>query len=124
MITEIRIGNWFKRDAQPNGFQIDKHSFKIFHIYQYDPIPLTEEWLVKLGFKWIEESQGYFDKNHAVYLWVIGVIEFHPFCTNDEDCQIEIKHVHQLQNLCFALTQNELEITNLSTSTRDDSHNS
>ena len=80
-------------------------------IQGFRPIELTEEWLVKFGFEWCHEACGYFDKHHAVYFWESGEVEVHPFCTNDKDCQIFIKHVHQLQNLYFALTGEELTLS-------------
>jgi hypothetical protein len=78
-------------------------------IDELEPIPLNEEWLLKFGFEWCNEAAGYFDNLHAVYLMYPNV-QFHPFCTNDKDCWIELQYVHQLQNLCFALTGKELEI--------------
>lgn len=75
-----------------------------------DPIPLTEEWLLKFGFV---------IKNHWALLpnFCLGWI------TNDNNYQIEIniagvdkwvvkdiQYVHQLQNLYFALTNTELII--------------
>lgn len=74
------------------------------------PIPLTKEWLLKFGFIWR------------------GVIGKSRFLTNYTPCgkaivvkdgyiifsgvtiEIKIKHVHQLQNLYFALTGEELKI--------------
>jgi hypothetical protein len=114
---ELRIGNWVNRlptKGIPPMQLCEKTLGTIlssdFYIKTLEPIPLTEEWLLKFGFEWIEEAHGYFDKHHAVYLWASGTIDFHPFCTNDEDCQIELKHVHSLQNLYFALTGEELTI--------------
>jgi hypothetical protein len=72
-------------------------------------IPLNEDWLLKFGFEWCNEAVGYFDKDHAAYFMYPNV-QFHPFCTNDKDCWIELQYVHQLQNLCFVLTGKELEI--------------
>lgn len=125
MIKELRIGNWVKRDLQPDGFQIDKYSFALFHNHQYDPIPLTEEWLVKFGF---EKNGDWVQLNFSPRM---GIRYYNG---NSAECDIiqddnyiafksgHIKHVHQLQNLYFALTQKELEITNSSKSSRGDSH--
>lgn len=51
--NELRIGNWVKRSTQPDGFQIESHSFVVCERdpSMYEPIPLTEEWLVRFGFK-------------------------------------------------------------------------
>lgn len=71
-----------------------------------EPIPLTEEWLVKFGFEnFYNEflsSNGYFDlifNDDKVSLRVEG-----------QWLSLEIKYVHQLQNLYFALTNEELTL--------------
>jgi hypothetical protein len=64
------------------------------------PIPLTEEWLLKLGFiKHVSQSIWY--TLNKVDVWF-----FDGKYVNDID--VEIKYVHQLQNLYFALTNEEL----------------
>jgi hypothetical protein len=80
------------------------------------PIPLTEEWLLKFGFNninskeygikcgscWMSLSNP---KNMGewqdCYCWIFDRFKF-----------IELKYVHQLQNLYFALTGEELTILN------------
>jgi hypothetical protein len=115
--NELRIGNYIKR---PNGARYNGEIKEVNELTiailrkrpddgEYLPISLNEEWLLKFGFEWCNEAAGYFDNLHAVYLMYPNV-QFHPFCTNDKDCWIELQYVHQLQNLCFALTGKELEI--------------
>lgn len=81
-----------------------------------NPIPLTNEILLKTGFQYDETDEEY----------TIGSIDFEAseedadrhFCLwseNKEDFEcyfsdIPIKSVHQLQNLYFALTGKELDI--------------
>ena len=68
------------------------------------PIPLTEEWLVRFGFG----KRGIWFKNETPHsiafdndkFWFMGLVL--PIGG------IEIKYVHQLQNLYFALTVEEL----------------
>ena len=69
---------------------------------------LTEEILLKCGY--IKEQYAYYDKFNQIYLSITGEWHFAPFCTNDADSLIKIKYLHQLQNLYFALTGQELEI--------------
>lgn len=72
-----------------------EHAQKGFHL---KPIPLTEEWLVKFGFK--KGSKGWFktlSNNHKFNFYM-----YKNLCSN----------VHQLQNLYFALTGEELTINN------------
>jgi hypothetical protein len=79
------------------------------------PIPLTEEWLEKFGFvskykschsRWtvngfsIEQAQDEDDFGNEIE----EREEFHY------NWKVDVKHVHQLQNLYFALTEEELTI--------------
>lgn len=89
------------------------------HCNEISGIPLTEEWLVKLGFeKWNEPS-----KNLHIDAWQIPKsarfdidwIEGKLYLKSRYDQENlpaqwmpQIKFVHQLQNLYFALTQTEL----------------
>lgn len=68
---------------------------------QFDPIPLTEEWLLKFGLDEYRKNIGIWNNGDAVY--------FNYGNTNHEK-SVAIKHVHQLQNLYFALTNEELTI--------------
>lgn len=75
------------------------------------PIKLTEELLLKCGFKLITAdggacgdytywSNGTIELNNIGYWFVVSTDFYHP----------KIKYLHQLQNLFHALTQTELEI--------------
>ena len=72
---------------------------------ELEPIPLTEEWLIKFGFirhPWglVKEELLFKDNLKCTELTLeVG----NGFKTN-------VKHVHQLQNLYNALTQKELTI--------------
>jgi hypothetical protein len=60
------------------------------------PIPLTEEILIQNGFP-EDEWHGSFpeDKNGLLYI----VLSFNKIFWEFNDCRIELKSVHQLQNL-------------------------
>jgi hypothetical protein len=72
-----------------------------------EPIPLNEEWLLKMGFVKHIKLYGY-----------IGYVYNGYFIRNFQEIIIlgssvilaKIKYVHQLQNLYFALTGEELTI--------------
>ena len=69
---------------------------------EVEPIPLAEEWLVKFGFI-----------NDGRYLRIDKVkITFRNGCWRFEfgGVKVMLRHVHQLQNLYFALTGEELII--------------
>ena len=82
--------------------------------YEYiEPIPLTEEILLKCGF----EKSNDLDKFYHLDLlneWTrIYFNPKHKVCTlsiNQHDSRISIQYLHQLQNLIFSLTQKELTI--------------
>ena len=116
--SELRIGNFVIKSLKSgNGRKIEAeigHAdiARIFEgtgSFNYEPIPITEEWLVRFGFE-DDGPEWYFlkvkDKLTSIgYSYSIKreVIEF---C----DIEITIEYVHQLQNLYFALTGTELTI--------------
>lgn len=86
--------------------QEPKKHFGCFKNTFIDPIPLTEEWLLKLGFdNQLTLKSGPFSiektNRHGVRLTFTN-----EFCKNA--FKPEINFVHQLQNLCFSLTGEEL----------------
>lgn len=114
---EFREGNLFKwSDLASMGF--GKSVITRNNHYDYsalrDPVPLTEEWLLKSGFK-IDR------KNKTVKIYSNNDGVKYAFAAKDvSDAELtkplifiyngKIKHVHQLQNLIFALTGKELTI--------------
>ena len=75
------------------------------------PIPLTEEWLLKFGF----ERKDYNWKklsicNEWTYLYWEKSAGLELSVSNHFVKLSHIKYVNQLQNLCFALTGDELII--------------
>lgn len=101
-VVEVsNLGNSFETIELANGLRYGSDD-----IEDYEPIPLIEEWLLKMGFEYSRDeflfNNGYFDlifNDNKVSLRVEG-----------QWLSLEIKHVHQLQNLYFALTGCELEI--------------
>ena len=75
-------------------------------------IPLTEEWLVKFGFKYKKKYDAFVKTinkcNEFIIAKNVGKKENYYLC--DIDIETELKNVHQLQNLYFALTNEELII--------------
>ena len=97
--SELRIGNWF---IEQTYAQITAQQILDFYDYPlddfYKPIPLTEEWLIKFGF----------EKAYETCYQYKDFILNDKFIMMDIDITIQLKHVHQLQNLYFALTGEEL----------------
>jgi hypothetical protein len=127
MKNEIRLGNYILAEYG-NGYKditiVDTSTFKRFdndHV-SFSPIPLTEEWLIKLGFN-LDDVDFYerivFDNDNIFCsLWARSeyglIISLSTIDEEkEEDTNIKlyhIKYVHQLQNLYFALTNEELTI--------------
>jgi hypothetical protein len=128
---ELRHGNWVhhndnwsnqNEDEKAHNFQWDAES----HWYwigecclnlekDIEPIPLTEEWLEKLGF--VSKYKSCHDR------WSLNGFALDQAPDEDDlgasipakqefsyDWRLEVKYVHQLQNLYFSIKQQELEI--------------
>lgn len=83
------------------------------------PIPLTEEWLLKLGFEKYGKTKLYKNTKGRVSVTLTSN-QFGKFSGSSDFLlndfyYIPIKHVHQLQNLYFALTGEELTIRHTTT---------
>lgn len=117
--NELRIGNWVRHPNSEWDEQLDIENFNVENIEYYTPIPLTEEWLIKFGF--VINKDISLDKNEIYYSKSITILykysKFNLYINIDEDSYYsfsytEIQHIHQLQNLYFALTGEELKSTN------------
>jgi hypothetical protein len=112
--TDLRIGNLVnykivdKLDERKEWFEpckIDAVDLQVIDS-DYQPIPLTEEWLLNLGF---EKNQS---PNKDIQVGLVN----DDFANNVMSVVwrafvlVKIKHVHQLQNLYFALTNKELTL--------------
>jgi hypothetical protein len=115
--NELRIGNLVHDYDEEliivSGISYgDVYSLKLGEtpLARIKPIPLTEEWLIKFGFEedginwyWFNTKDRFTDYGYA-YNTKTNIIEFN-------ECElIGIRYVHQLQNLYFALTGQELNI--------------
>lgn len=79
------------------------------------PIPLTEEWLKRFGFReelnasktttlYIYDIMSLAHRENGEYSCAIHTLLTYPL-------PVKVKYVHTLQNLFFALTQSELTIS-------------
>lgn len=119
-VQELRIGDWYLSTKFQVPVICEMGDF--YEIYAradgsaeytvddiFEPIPLTEEWLLKFGFE-----------NIGGYLWNCRELGENRFINNPYGItHFEIKghyekkhiqYVHQLQNLYLDLTGNELTI--------------
>lgn len=117
--SELRIGNWLKRNSQPDGFQIDSRSFFTMeeHPDWYEPIVLTPEILRKCGFKKETDERletvmiGEGGREHKQMFKHTRWYHSNTWINLKSLADYEIKFVHTLQNCWFFKTGKELEIT-------------
>ena len=115
--NELRIGNYINEDILGDSIisSIHKNFIEVgighnigamtytLNYTSIKPIQLTEEWLLDFGFE--KDELGWFFKEN-------DYCSFGLFFKDNEwlfyISDTKIKYVHQLQNLYFALTNNEL----------------
>lgn len=116
--NEFRVGNIvFDYDGEPT----DLAAVEILAMTQCEiantpiefikPIPLTEEWLEMLGLEPRMENAGTFPcfKKGSITIGRWGPIKWKSWFKGT-DIYKSPQHVHQLQNLHFALTGEELKL--------------
>ena len=97
---ELRIGNYLQnRNGIP--YKVLGEMF-VDGFHGLKPIPLTEELLLRIGFSVSSLGDDNVVSVNGFYLWKDRLQHI--------TTGTRIKHVHQLQNLYFALTGEELEI--------------
>jgi hypothetical protein len=111
---EVRIGNWIKtneevfRPGEQTVSKIETLQINNYHKDFCEPIPLTEEWLLKFGF-YLNTGKMFLPMNYNRGLCVDGIrVTLHDESGFFFLCNLE--YVHSLQNLFFSLTGTELEI--------------
>ena len=112
--SELRIGNYYNQFGNteqvchvviknlteaPNGQLWCK------------PIPLTEEWLLRMGFE-LNFGDYLLKTNRGIILIEEDLAEI-SFNEYQSGFNAPCKYIHQLQNLYYALTNQELEIKEL-----------
>lgn len=131
---ELRIGNLLSYDGTvvqvsntgSNGFETTKDGvlYGSCNLESYDPIELTEQWLIDFGFKRENRSTISADFWKGInpltkdwlfsLIWIYDYEKNHPYPLKGypfyKNGYFEITHVHQLQNLYFALTGEELQL--------------
>jgi len=119
-LQELRWGNYIYFDKKLITVSANNINDIIKFNYQMliEPIPLTEEWLVKFEFE-LEEKRTYhklINKDTEFCVYIDGeILELNSLIIWQSDAVYVrgiLKYVHQLQNLYFALTGEELTIKN------------
>jgi hypothetical protein len=94
------------------GLSTDLSTDTLTPIGLFQPIPLTEDWLVKLGFEKIpnhSEKKAMCDFIYGDKMELCYDVDTDSFYLYNWE-QLEIKYVHQLQNLYFSLMNKELTL--------------
>jgi hypothetical protein len=124
--SELRIGNYIKLMLNDEDFAIVQVTLNDLEAVDnkkgvYEPLPLTEDWLLKHGFS-VKNFDYSIPISECKVVWLTLIPQ-------DEDCSAysvcvtqkdedeedqnaflsDISYVHQVQNLYFALTGNELK---------------
>jgi hypothetical protein len=111
--NELRIGNYvYDTLGKVNKIDLEAITYIVKEPHnQVKPIPLTEEWLLKFGFIYHESIK------HWVKNWGINGAEFikfdeyynlFSFQLGKDNYKVIDIGVHQLQNLWFVLTGEEI----------------
>lgn len=134
MITELRLGNMIHCDLDEATVTVtailkDGISTNVIDkyfpgtgqlsqsIFGFSPIPLTKEILIKVGFKDCKKSPDWMRKGD----FIISLEDWGIVCRPkggvvlSEEIEITNKFFHQIQNLHYALTGEELTITETDT---------
>jgi len=102
-INELRIGNWI--NEQDFKLQVGMIQQGLFDASE--PIPLTEEWLIRFGIAYdgqVSDNTYWYNRRNKCLC--------EDYSEGDGGTHIiaECLYVHQLQNLYFYLTGQELTI--------------
>jgi len=123
----LRIGNYYYQDG---FYRIERNKPRIYiptrnfilnketliwlltegELDYIKPIKLTEEWLINFGLIETHYGEYILTNNYwGIYFYYDKDEEYWFVNANNEYAICKFKYVHELQNLFFALTGNELE---------------
>lgn len=120
-VSELRVGNYiFSIETQEvqkitlvsedNWISFNAITFDNPSLDEIEPISLTEEWLLKFGFEKV--CHGRFTHKTSLFTLKLGLKrEGYPYILcHYKNYPKPCNNVHQLQNLYFALTGEELKL--------------
>jgi hypothetical protein len=110
---ELRVNNIYMHRSTPDALTIHHKLSAVCNSDEWNPIPLTPEWLERCGFA---KGDAY-DIEHDIergeeHYWHNDRLIWRHRLKNKrvDECYDHINCLHQLQNLYFALTGEELKI--------------
>ena len=104
--SELRLGNLVYELTSGQFREVSQWDYEADSFDLLEPIPLTEEWLLKFGFKQWKDCKRWSSKTVLIYTNRTELFYYGKART-----RICIEYVHQLQNLCFVLAGEELTLT-------------
>jgi hypothetical protein len=108
---ELRVGNLILsynrivvvrqvNDKEYNNIYTSENMVGATHGGNYDGIPLSISVVTSVNFIYSAEHESYLDKLHSISIKGNKFI-FKPNCTEDSDLWVEIKYLHELQNVYY-----------------------
>ena len=127
LCTDLRIGNWVKCDNllckvveiySEDIYCYDQFGEDLHNIEYIQPIELTEEVLLKIGFDKHDEAMNIyaFENERAIVVYVpnrklLKIEGVENGVLIDRNIRLNnVEHLHQLQNAYYLLTGQELNI--------------
>lgn len=114
-INELRIGNLIqegKVEQIDNSIDEIYYSGDGYYLSNYccnlNAIPLTKEWLLKLGF--FKYNNAYVLEKPKENTMDFSFSVWQDMTYNSSEFPVKLDYVHQLQNLYFALIGSELQV--------------
>ena len=117
---ELRIGNYvlFSEDStvleieeiSKNGLGVKNEIEDVWiEIDMFEPISLTEKWLIKFGFEY-QGGEGYLLEDGGIRIYASLRNDWMIYNSKHIENSKGVRYVHELQNLCFALFRKELTL--------------
>jgi hypothetical protein len=121
--NELRIGNFINHEdfnvpMMVSGVILDDNRIRVAAIGgqstvmvggSWSPIAITEEWLLKFGFE-EDGTEWYFKSTKDIFTHIGYSYNTKTNIFEVNECEFTLQFIHQLQNLYFALTNEELTI--------------
>ena len=115
-ISDVRVGNLVYMDRvstfPPAFISVEPIILSEIRLQDFEPvclfapISITEEWLTKFGFKTFSDNKGDYWSFEGLKLWNDGKSFYHI----NSELLFHIDYIHQLQNIFFCLTGEELKL--------------
>lgn len=118
-LNQLRIGNLVKEYNEvkkvsaiyPHGVDFEEGNFGVCPPQDMNPIPLTEAVLRAVGYLYFDNGKDWgYTNGTGIRVSDYNDEYFYLDILDQQGITLEIKTLHQLQNLIFALTGKELEI--------------